>query len=396
MAEPAPSAPPAAGAPRSGRRPNILLVVSDQERQRGWLPPGTALPWRDRLRAEGLEFTRYHTHSSPCSPSRASLFTGRYLEGHGVRDNVIMPEHDELPTTTPTLGSLLAGAGYRSSYIGKWHLSQSATPDMAAYGFADRSIEESQAICEEVFGRVLRDVSGMRERVVITSKCGIRWAGDPTPDAPHRWDFSREHIVWSCEQSLRRLGVEQLDLLLLHRPDFLADPLEIAMAFEQLRAQGKVREFGVSNFMPSTVTMLQRACSMKLIVNQIEVHLARLAPLEDGTLDQCLTEGITPMSWSPLARGLLGAGGRPQADEPRAAVLTGLVDAMGRMAERLGVSRGVLALARTPVVCREDAHHTRRRPSPAQPSTRASTLSVTDASGPPKASAGPSAPGRVG
>ena len=137
MAEPAPSAPPAAGAPRSGRRPNILLVVSDQERQRGWLPPGTALPWRDRLRAEGLEFTRYHTHSSPCSPSRASLFTGRYLEGHGVRDNVIMPEHDELPTTTPTLGSLLAGAGYRSSYIGKWHLSQSATPDMAAYGFAD-------------------------------------------------------------------------------------------------------------------------------------------------------------------------------------------------------------------------------------------------------------------
>ena len=139
--------------------------------------------------------------------------------------------------------------------------------------------------------------------------------------------------------------VEQLDLLLLHRPDFLADPLEIAMAFEQLRAQGKVREFGVSNFMPSTVTMLQRACSMKLIVNQIEVHLARLTPLEDGTLDQCLTEGITPMSWSPLARGLLGAGGRSQADEPQGAVLSALVATMDRMAERLGVSRGVLALA---------------------------------------------------
>jgi predicted oxidoreductase len=215
----------------------------------------------------------------------------------------------------------------------------------AGYTHFDHADIYGNGLCEEVFGRVLRDVSGMRERVVITSKCGIRWAGDPTADAPHRWDFSREHIVWSCEQSLRRLGVEQLDLLLLHRPDFLADPLEIAMAFEQLRAQGKVREFGVSNFMPSTVTMLQRACSMKLIVNQIEVHLARLAPLEDGTLDQCLTEGITPMSWSPLARGLLGAGGRPQADEPRAAVLSGLVETMDRMAERLGVSRGVLALA---------------------------------------------------
>ena len=207
----------------------------------------------------------------------------------------------------------------------------------AGYTHFDHADIYGNGLCEEVFGRVLRDVSGMRERVVITSKCGIRWAGDPTPDAPHRWDFSREHIVWSCEQSLRRLGVEQLDLLLLHRPDFLADPLEIAMAFEQLRAQGKVREFGVSNFMPSTVTMLQRACSMKLIVNQIEVHLARLTPLEDGTLDQCLTEGITPMSWSPLARGLLGAGGRSQADEPQGAVLSALVATMDRMAERLGV-----------------------------------------------------------
>jgi arylsulfatase len=121
----------------SNSRPNILLVVSDQERQRSWLPEGVSLPWRDRLRAEGLEFTDYFTHSSPCSPSRASLFTGRYLEGHGVRDNVIMPEHVELPATTPTLGSLLDEAGYRSSYIGKWHLSHSPTPNMEAYGFAD-------------------------------------------------------------------------------------------------------------------------------------------------------------------------------------------------------------------------------------------------------------------
>ena len=118
-------------------RPNILLVVSDQERHRGWLPSSVTLPWRDRLRAEGLEFDRYYTHSSPCSPSRASLFTGRYLPGHGVVDNVIMPEHVELDPTVPTVGSALRSAGYRTSYIGKWHLSQAVSPDMEAYGFSD-------------------------------------------------------------------------------------------------------------------------------------------------------------------------------------------------------------------------------------------------------------------
>lgn len=122
---------------RNAKKPNILLVVSDQERQRGWLPPSVRLPWRDRLRSEGLELTRHYTHSSPCSPSRASLFTGQYIAQHGVVDNVIMPEHTELDPAVPTIGSILGGAGYRSSYIGKWHLSQAVSPDMTAYGFAD-------------------------------------------------------------------------------------------------------------------------------------------------------------------------------------------------------------------------------------------------------------------
>jgi arylsulfatase len=121
-----------------GDRPrNILLVVSDQERQRNWLPPSVRLPWRERLMREGLEFTRYYTHSSPCSPSRGSLFTGRYLPQHGVVDNVVMPDHKELDPSIPTIGSILRDHGYRSSYIGKWHLSQAVSPDMTAYGFAD-------------------------------------------------------------------------------------------------------------------------------------------------------------------------------------------------------------------------------------------------------------------
>jgi arylsulfatase len=114
-----------------------LLVVSDQERQRRWLPSSVRLPWRERLMAEGTEFTNYYTHSSPCSPSRESMFTGLYLNQHGVVDNVVMPEHTELDPAVPTVGSVLRDAGYRSSYIGKWHLSQATSPDMAAYGFAD-------------------------------------------------------------------------------------------------------------------------------------------------------------------------------------------------------------------------------------------------------------------
>ncbi len=215
----------------------------------------------------------------------------------------------------------------------------------AGYTHFDHADIYGNGISEEIFGRLLKDVRGMRERVVIASKCGIRWAGDPEPGAPHRYDFSRQHIVASCERSLGRFGVDCIDLYLLHRPDYLAEPQEIAAAFEQLRAQGKVREFGVSNFRPSWLTMIQHACPMPLVVHQVEISLTRLACLEDGTLEQCVTEGITPVSWSPLAGGLLGDGGSPDPRDPRAEGLRTLLTTLDSVAARYESSRTVTALA---------------------------------------------------
>src|SRR5690348_16920126 len=127
----------ATGGSRQRQLVNILLVVSDQERERSWLPSSVTLPWRGRLLAEGLEMANHWTHSSPCSPSRATMMTGRYLPGHGVFDNCIFRHHTSLDTAIPTIGSVLRDAGWRSSYIGKWHLTGGSKPPMEAYGYSD-------------------------------------------------------------------------------------------------------------------------------------------------------------------------------------------------------------------------------------------------------------------
>jgi predicted oxidoreductase len=163
---------------------------------------------------------------------------------------------------------------------------------------------------EKLFGQVLKEVSGLREKVILCTKCGIRKPGDPKPSSPHRYDFSVDYIVRSCEGSLRRLGVECIDVYQLHRPDYLMDPEEVASAFGRLRQEGKAREFGVSNFRPTQLDALRRACPMPLVVHQVEISLAQLDRFEDGTLDQCLARRITPMAWSPLGAGTLGDGPR--------------------------------------------------------------------------------------
>lgn len=215
----------------------------------------------------------------------------------------------------------------------------------AGYTLFDHADIYCDGVAETIFGQTLKKVPGMRERIVIATKSGIRKAGEPNANAPFRYDFSAGHIISSCERSLQRLGVEYVDLYQLHRPDYLMIPEEVAGAFTKLKQQGKVREFGVSNFRPSQLTALQQACPMQLIVNQVEISLANRSAFEDGTLDQCLSEKVTPLAWSPLAGGLLADGAKallPSQESYRTKRITSELDAIAKERQ---TTRTVVALA---------------------------------------------------
>jgi len=156
---------------------------------------------------------------------------------------------------------------------------------------------------EEVFGQALKELlkekPSLREQLIITSKAGIR-PKQQSEYAPTRYDFSQQYVLDSVDGILQRLGIEQLDMFLLHRPDFLMNAYEVAESFALLKTSGKVRNFGVSNFKPSQVELLRSAMSMPLVANQVEINIHNIDSLLDGTLDQCQQYGITPIAWCPL------------------------------------------------------------------------------------------------
>lgn len=196
---------------------------------------------------------------------------------------------------------------------------------------------------EEAFGRVLRERPGLRGKIAVATKCGIRFAGELAEGAPYRYDALAEHIVRSCEGSLQRMGIETIDLYQLHRPDYLLHPDEVAEAFSRLRHAGKVREFGVSNFHASQVALLQ--ASVPLVANQIEVSLLQQSALEDGALDQCLARKMTPLAWSPLAGGLLAEGAVNLLPAQTAYQPANALVELDRMAAERGHARMAVALA---------------------------------------------------
>ena len=168
---------------------------------------------------------------------------------------------------------------------------------------------------EEEFGKVLKRQPQLREQMQITTKCGIKLVTENRPTHQLKsYDLGKEHILQSVDQSLKALETDYIDILLLHRPDILFDPSEIAEVFQQLKDSGKVRHFGVSNFTASQFDLLNTFTP--LMTNQLEISALHLNAFQDATLDQCLKLGIRPTAWSPLGGGAI-FGKKPDARAQR-------------------------------------------------------------------------------
>lgn len=168
--------------------------------------------------------------------------------------------------------------------------------------------------CEQLFGQVLKENPGLRDKVYIQSKCGI------CKSEQDYYDFSKEHILEAVDGILTRLQTEYLDALLLHRPDTLMEPEEVADAFETLHKTGKVRYFGVSNMNPGQVELLDRAVDAPLVFNQLQLSIAHCPMIdtglsvnnripqavdyEGGILEYSRLKAMTIQAWSPFQKGL--------------------------------------------------------------------------------------------
>jgi predicted oxidoreductase len=189
---------------------------------------------------------------------------------------------------------------------------------------------------EALFGEALALAPGLRQRLQIVSKCGIRLVHPNRPaHAIKHYDTGRAHLIASVEQSLRNLGTDYLDLLLIHRPDPLMDADEVAEAFNQLHRAGKVRFFGASNFTPAQFALL--ASRYPLVTNQVELSVLQVAALDDGTLDQAQRLRCAPMIWSALAGGRLFGESDDQVMRVRAV--------LARIAARYAVTPAAIAIA---------------------------------------------------
>lgn len=244
---------------------------------------------------------------------------------------------------------------------------------MGCMRIADKTIEETEAVlieamksgvnmfdladvygngdCERIFGVAIRDLGVSRKDYILQTKCGICKGEDGKIS---RFDFSEEYILSSVDGCLKRLNTDYIDVLLLHRPDTLMDPDEVAIAFEKLRAAGKVRAFGVSNFSAEQIRLLKSA-GVEVIANQVQFSLGHTALVDAGfnvnmykdesvvragnALEYCRAEDIALQAWSPLQYGFFEGVFLGNENFPT------LNKELARLAEKYEVSPSAIAVA---------------------------------------------------
>ena len=190
---------------------------------------------------------------------------------------------------------------------------------------------------EQVFGQVLKDAPSLKEKMILQSKCAIRFEDEA---GPKRYDFSAKWITESVDGILSRLGIEQLDILLLHRPDPLIELSEVAQTIHDLQASGKIKHLGVSNMHGHQIAFLQSALDTPIVANQLEMSLAFRDWVQDaittnsaqnrnmgyapGTIEHCMLNKVQLQAWGSLAQGRY-TGGNAEFEEdgvsPEAIVL---------------------------------------------------------------------------
>ncbi|WP_419833641.1 aldo/keto reductase [Endozoicomonas atrinae] len=255
-------------------------------------------------------------------------------------------------------GCMGLGGDWDNSPVSKDHM-------MQAHQFLDSALESginffdhadiyTRGKAEQVFGGVLAERPGLREDIFLQSKCGIRFAEGRVPN---RYDFSQDWILHSVENSLTRLNTDYLDLLLLHRPDPLMQPEEVAEAFHQLQKDGKVKHFGVSNMNGHQIKYLQSFLDQPIVVNQLQMSLTHLDWLDEGvlvnhaegqavsftpgTVEYCRSHNIQLQAWGCLSKGVFT--GKDIHGEPD--FIQETASLVNAFSEELGVSREAIVLA---------------------------------------------------
>lgn len=192
--------------------------------------------------------------------------------------------------------------------------------------------------CEGIFGRVLKESPHLRDRMEIVTKCGINV---PCPNRPGvqvaHYDATAPAIERGVDRSLRELNTDRIDVLLVHRPDWLTSAEETAQGLLRVVEAGKVRSVGVSNYSTHQFALLARFLGRTPVTNQVEVSLLRMDAIYDGTLDQCQAADVHPMAWSPLGGGRLLSGNDETSSRTRAA--------LGRLGAEYDASAEQVALA---------------------------------------------------